>query len=239
MSRDRRRSIHALRASTHSTSSPMTTIPMRVPFCAASVFANDRTSVATTVTIPALPSSMRTITTRRRTGWLTTLSASLVVKPTPDSAERAWKRALSRDMPVSVRAIVATRVMSSETTTTARSEIAATTVPRERSDRQQRPAERFGAERERHAEAGVRVGVRQLAAEVADAVAARQRQQLQRAQDPERAAAGVDERAARVARDARRDRHDRVVPAAVGLAEALALLGAEQGDAGAQLRVSV
>ncbi len=39
-------------------------------------------------------------TMRRRTGWSTTLSASLVVKPAPVNAERAWKRATSRPIPV-------------------------------------------------------------------------------------------------------------------------------------------
>jgi hypothetical protein len=38
---------------------------------------------------------MRIITTRRRTGWVTTASASLVVNPVPDSADRDWKRAAS------------------------------------------------------------------------------------------------------------------------------------------------
>ena len=39
--------------------------------------------------IPALPSSMSRRMIRRRTGWLTTFSASSVVKPTPVNAERA------------------------------------------------------------------------------------------------------------------------------------------------------
>ena len=35
------------------------------------------------------PASMSQATMRRRTGWLTTFSASLVVKPAPVNAERA------------------------------------------------------------------------------------------------------------------------------------------------------
>ncbi len=70
-------------------------------------------SPATRVAIPALPSSMRAITTRRRTGCDTTLSASAVVKPAPVNAERAWNRAASRDMPVDTRAAVAILVMIS------------------------------------------------------------------------------------------------------------------------------
>src|SRR3954451_6151423 len=66
---------------------------------------------------------------RRRRGWLTTSSASAVVKPTPDSAERAWKRADSRDMPVSVSATVATRVIKSDSITITSTEIRATIRP--------------------------------------------------------------------------------------------------------------
>ncbi|MET8453821.1 hypothetical protein [Streptomyces sp. NPDC005209] len=44
---------------------------------------------ATTVAAPALPSSISIVAIRRRTGWLTMLSASVVVKPTPVKAERA------------------------------------------------------------------------------------------------------------------------------------------------------
>ncbi|MEM9746824.1 MAG: hypothetical protein AAF945_09035 [Actinomycetota bacterium] len=41
-----------------------------------------------------------------------------MVNPEPESAERAWKRATSGDMPVRVRATVATRVAVSDATTT-------------------------------------------------------------------------------------------------------------------------
>ena len=57
---------------------------------------------------------------RRLTGWRTTLSDSVVVKPAPLKAERAWKRAASRDMPVAVNAIVAARVTTSEIISTIR-----------------------------------------------------------------------------------------------------------------------
>ena len=48
-------------------------------------------------------------------GWLTTFSDSLVVKPTPVKAERAWNFADSRDRPVWVSATVAIRVTNMET----------------------------------------------------------------------------------------------------------------------------
>ena len=57
---------------------------------------NESMSVEIAVTIPTFPTSISHITMRRRTGWPTTASASLVVKPTPVNAERAWKRADSR-----------------------------------------------------------------------------------------------------------------------------------------------
>ena len=43
----------------------------------------DRNTVPATVATPTFPSSIRIIAIRRRTGWFTTLSASLVVYPTP------------------------------------------------------------------------------------------------------------------------------------------------------------
>jgi hypothetical protein len=46
--------------------------------------ANDTSTDATLVTTPALDSSMSVSTMRGRTGWLTTSSASVVVKPTPE-----------------------------------------------------------------------------------------------------------------------------------------------------------
>jgi hypothetical protein len=87
---------------------------------------NDRISDDTAVTRPALPSSIRPPTIRRRTGWVTTSSASDVVNPTPVSAERAWKRADSRDIPVSDSATVATRTTSSDSSTITSTEMRAT-----------------------------------------------------------------------------------------------------------------
>jgi hypothetical protein len=49
-----------------------------------------------------------------------------VVKPAPLSAERAWKRADSCDIPVETRIAVATRVTSSEIRTITRTETSAT-----------------------------------------------------------------------------------------------------------------
>ena len=60
--------------------------------------------VATVVTRPAPPSRTSSITIRRRTGWLTTASASLVVNPAPENGERAWNRADPRDTRVNVSA---------------------------------------------------------------------------------------------------------------------------------------
>jgi hypothetical protein len=79
---------------------------------------NVSSSDPTAATTPALPSSISVMTMRRRTGCLTTSSDSLVVKPAPVKAERAWKRAASLDRPVSVSATVATRVTSSESSNT-------------------------------------------------------------------------------------------------------------------------
>src|SRR5215211_1279808 len=80
--------------------------------------------------------------------------------------------------------------------------------------REQRAAERLGPLRERDVRAAVRLHVRQLARQVADAVAAGHRRDLQRAEHAERATLAVDERAAGVTRDAGRDGVDGVVPAA-------------------------
>ena len=85
----------------------------------------------------------------------------------------------------------------------------------------------------------VRVRVGELAREVADAVGADLGRDLQRAQHAERLAVAVDERAARVTGDARRDGVDLVAPAAAGLAEAEALLRAQLRDAQAQRGVAV
>lgn len=71
------------------------------------------------VTIPALlPTSISQNTIRRRTGWATISSGWLVVSPTPLIAARAWKRASSCDIPVSVGAMLAMRLTSIEAMTT-------------------------------------------------------------------------------------------------------------------------
>jgi hypothetical protein len=51
-----------------------------------------------------------------------------VVKPTPKNADRAWNRADSRESPVSDSATVATRVTTSESRTTAKTEASAATL---------------------------------------------------------------------------------------------------------------
>src|SRR5215217_2805834 len=104
--------------------------------------------------------------------------------------------------------------------------------------RQQRPREGLGAVGELDARA-VPVGVRELARQVADAVGADLGCDLQRAQHAEGLAVAVDERAARVTRDAGRDGVDLVAPAAARLAEAQALLRAQLRDAEAQRGVAV
>ncbi len=70
---------------------------------------------------PTLPRSISAMMMRRRAGWATTASDSVVVNPTPVSADRAWKRADGRDIPVAVRAMVAIRVRSSDSMATTRS----------------------------------------------------------------------------------------------------------------------
>ena len=50
---------------------------------------NERINEITIVTKPALRATIRVMMIRRRTGWSTTFSASLVVKPVPVKAERA------------------------------------------------------------------------------------------------------------------------------------------------------
>ena len=79
---------------------------------------NEIESVATAVTSPARPISIRNMMICRRAGWFTTDSASDVVNPEPDSADRAWNRATSGDTPVRISATAATRVAVSEATTT-------------------------------------------------------------------------------------------------------------------------
>ena len=73
---------------------------------------------AATVAMPKLLTSINVMMMRRRTGWWAMLSDSPVVKPTPVRAERAWKRADSRDRPVKAKAAVAMRVMSMEMAST-------------------------------------------------------------------------------------------------------------------------
>src|SRR5919109_1276608 len=90
------------------------------------------------------------------------------------------------------------------------------------SDRQQRPAEGLGAGGERDAEAARRVQVGELLGDVADAVAARQRGDGDRAQHAQRLARRVEERRAGVAGDAGRDGVDVVAPAVAIVADALA-----------------
>lgn len=53
------------------------------------IFTKDTIRDDTAVTIPALPSNMSSKSIRRRKGWLTTFSDSLVVKPTPVNADLA------------------------------------------------------------------------------------------------------------------------------------------------------
>lgn len=67
----------------------------------------------------------RANTIRRLTGCPTTPSGVFVVNPTPLMAARAWKRASAWDIPVRVRAIVAKRLISIETGTTATTETTA------------------------------------------------------------------------------------------------------------------
>ena len=73
---------------------------------------------AMAATMPALPASISHMMMRRRTGCLTTDSDSVVVKPAPLKADRAWNRAASLERPVAVRATVATRVTTRESTST-------------------------------------------------------------------------------------------------------------------------
>jgi hypothetical protein len=125
-----------LREASASAPSATSSTARRVKASLREALAKPMIRVATVVTRPALPSSMRIITTRRRTGWVTTASASLVVNPVPASADRAWKRAASWDMPVSTSARVATRVITSEMTATAKTlatASTATTYPKRRS----------------------------------------------------------------------------------------------------------
>jgi len=79
----------------------------RSQFSEPAVVSSETMTVATTVAIPILPSSIRIIMIFRRTGWFMISSDSVVVNPTPEKAERAWKRAASWDKPVNVKAIAA------------------------------------------------------------------------------------------------------------------------------------
>ncbi len=98
----------------------------RLAVCPSVASVNDNNSDVRLVTTPAAPSSISCRTMRRRTGWLTTDSDSLVVKPAPLNADRAWNRAMSRESPVAVSITVATRVMMIESVMIARSETMAT-----------------------------------------------------------------------------------------------------------------
>ena len=70
---------------------------------------------------PGAPDDLSPMTIRRRTGCETTAPDSWVVKPDPVSADRAWKRADSLGIPVTVRATVAMRVISRDRTATSSS----------------------------------------------------------------------------------------------------------------------
>lgn len=64
--------------------------------------------------MPRLPTNIVTEITRRLTGWLTTFSDSVVVKPDPVNADRGWNPAASGGMPVAMRKPAAIRVNSSD-----------------------------------------------------------------------------------------------------------------------------
>ncbi len=70
------------------------------------------------VGVPTLPTNIVVAMMRRRSGWLTTFSVSDVVKPAPLKAERAWNAATSGGVPVAIRAPVASRTNTMETTAT-------------------------------------------------------------------------------------------------------------------------
>ena len=93
-----------------------------MPMAPAPPWLNPRMRVLAEATMPTLPMSMSIMTTRRRSGWPTTCSDSEVVNPAPVRAERAWKRAVVRDMPVATRMSVATRVTTSDSATSTSSE---------------------------------------------------------------------------------------------------------------------
>ena len=69
-------------------------------------------SVETVDIKPTLPSNIKILTIRLRTGCLTIYSDSLVVKPTPVKADLDCSLATSRESPVCTNAIVAILVMS-------------------------------------------------------------------------------------------------------------------------------
>ena len=70
------------------------------------------------VGVPRLPTNMVVPMIRRRTRWLTTFSASVVVKPAPLIADLAWNAALSGGTPVAIEAPGATFVKATEMTAT-------------------------------------------------------------------------------------------------------------------------
>ena len=125
MTRDRWRSTNGDFDSQYTATRPVTRIATRSALSEASARRKPPRSPATAVTSPTLPNSISAITIRRRTGCETTASDSLVVKPTPLNAERAWNRAIGRVIPVTVSATVATLVMNSEIRATTTSRITA------------------------------------------------------------------------------------------------------------------
>jgi hypothetical protein len=57
------------------------------------------------VVTPALPKRIRIRMMRLRRGWVTIVSDSWVVNPTPENADWDWKDAISGESPVSSKAI--------------------------------------------------------------------------------------------------------------------------------------